>query len=139
MYWFNILFKRFKEKIRKETDYLELTIDTLRNWELNGLLRIKRKENGYRVYNEYDIKRIKIIRSLRCVNFSLSAILRLLRNLDNDNNVDIKHIIDTPKENEDIVSACDKLLLSLKKCRNWRYKNDETNRKNKFSSITPYF
>ena len=94
-------------------DYLELTIDTLRNWELNGLLRIKRKENGYRVYNEYDIKRIKIIRSLRCVNFSLSAILRLLRNLDNDNNVDIKHIIDTPKENEDIVSVCDKLLTSL--------------------------
>lgn len=90
-----------------------MTIDTLRNWELNGLLRIKRKENGYRVYNEYDIKRIKIIRSLRCVNFSLSAILRLLRNLDNDNNVDIKHIIDTPKENEDIVSVCDKLLTSL--------------------------
>ena len=94
-------------------DYLELTIDTLRNWELNGLLRIKRKENGYRVYNEDDIKRIKIIRSLRCVNFSLSAILRLLRNLDNDNSVDIKHIINTPKEDEDIVSVCDKLLTSL--------------------------
>ena len=103
-----------KTYTRKQlADYLELTIDTLRNWELNGLLRIKRKENGYRVYNEYDIKRIKIIRSLRCVNFSLSAILRLLRNLDNDNNVDIKHIIDTPKENEDIVSVCDKLLTSL--------------------------
>lgn len=47
------------------------------------------------------------------VEFSLSAILRLLKNLDNDNNVDIKHIIDTPKENEDIVSVCDKLLTSL--------------------------
>lgn len=47
------------------------------------------------------------------VEFSLSAILRLLRNLDNDNNVDIKHIIDIPKENEDIVSVCDKLLTSL--------------------------
>ena len=59
-----------KTYTRKQlADYLELTIDTLRNWELNGLLRIKRKENGYRVYNEYDIKRIKIIRSLRCVNF----------------------------------------------------------------------
>lgn len=107
-----------KTYTRKQlADYLELTIDTLRNWELNGLLRIKRKENGYRVYNEDDIKRIKIIRSLRCVNFSLSAILRLLGNLDNNNldnnNVDIKHIIDTPKENEDIVSVCDKLLTSL--------------------------
>lgn len=108
-----------KTYTRKQlADYLELTIDTLRNWELNGLLRIKRKENGYRVYNGDDIKRIKIIRSLRCVNFSLSAILRLLgnldnNNLDNNNNVDIKHIIDTPKENEDIVSVCDKLLTSL--------------------------
>lgn len=103
-----------KTYTRKQlADYLELTIDTLRNWELNGLLRIKRKENGYRVYNEDDIKRIKIIRSLRCANFSLSAILRLLSNLDHDNNVDIKHIIDTPKENEDIVSVCDKLLTSL--------------------------
>ena len=81
---------------------------------IKWFLRIKRKENGYRVYNEDDIKRIKIIRSLRCVNFSLSAILRLLGNLDNNNNnVDIKHIIDTPKENEDIVSVCDKLLTSL--------------------------
>lgn len=103
-----------KKYTRKQlADYLELTIDTLRNWELNGFLRIKRKENGYRVYNEDDIKRIKIIRSLRCANFSLSAILRLLSNLDHDNNVDIKHIIDTPKENEDIVSGCDKLLTSL--------------------------
>ena len=103
-----------KTYTRKQVaDYLELTIDTLRNWELNGLLRIKRKENGYRIYNEDDIKRIKIIRSLRCANFSLSAILRLLGNLDNENNVDIKHIIDTPKENEDIVSVCDKLLTSL--------------------------
>ena len=35
---------------RKETaDYLGITTDTLRNWELNGLLRIKRRQNGYRV------------------------------------------------------------------------------------------
>ena len=34
-----------KTYTRKQlADYLELTIDTLRNWELNGLLRIKRKE-----------------------------------------------------------------------------------------------
>ena len=139
MYWFNILFKRFKEKIRKETDYLELTIDTLRNWELNGLLTVKRRENSYRVYNDEDIKRLKIISSLRCANYSLSAILRLLKQLDENTNIYIQEVLNTPKKNEDIVSACDKLLLSLKKCRNWRYKNDETNRKNKFSSITPYF
>ncbi len=41
---------------RKEAaDYLHITIDTLRNWELNGLFTAKRKENGYRVYTSSDI------------------------------------------------------------------------------------
>ncbi|MGN0531807.1 MAG: MerR family transcriptional regulator [Eubacterium sp.] len=92
---------------------LGLTTDTIRNWELNGLLTVKRKENGYRVYNDRDIKRLKIISSLRCANYSLSAILRLLSQLDENKNVHIQHILDTPKEDEDIVSACDKLLQSL--------------------------
>lgn len=107
-----------KTYTRKEiADYLELTIDTLRNWELNGLLRIKRKENGYRIYNEEDIKKIKIIRALRCCNFSLSSILRLLQDLEKDINVDIKCTINTPKENEDIISVCDRLLTSLANAR----------------------
>jgi len=51
---------------RKEAaDFLGVTIDTLRNWELNGLFTIKRRENGYRVYSEKDIQRLKIIRSPR--------------------------------------------------------------------------
>ena len=53
----NNILKENKENIKTYTrkqvsDYLGLTIDTLRNWELNGLLTVKRKENGYRVYNE---------------------------------------------------------------------------------------
>ena len=81
--------ENIKTYSRKQVaDYLGLTIDTLRNWELNGLLTVKRKENGYRVYNDEDIKRLKIISSLRCANYSLSAILRLLKQLDeNKNNI----------------------------------------------------
>lgn len=64
---------------RKQTaDYLKVTMDTLRNWEMNGLLAVKRKQNGYRVYTESDINRLKIIRTLRCANYSLSAILRMI-------------------------------------------------------------
>lgn len=55
--------------------YLGISMDTLRNWEMNGLLTVKRKENGYRIYTDNDIKRLKIIRSLRCANYSLEAIL----------------------------------------------------------------
>lgn len=98
---------------KQVADYLSLTIDTIRNWELNGLIKVKRKENGYRVYNEEDLKRLKIIRALKCANFSLSSILRLLQDLDSNKNTDLKQVIDTPKENEDIICVCDKLITSL--------------------------
>ena len=33
---------------RKEvSEYLGITMDALRNWETNGLLTVKRKQNGY--------------------------------------------------------------------------------------------
>lgn len=99
---------------RKETaDYSQISMDALRNWEMNGLLTIKRKQNGYRVYTDEDIRRLKIIRSLRCANYSLSAILRMLNTLSQNPEADIRQVIDTPKENDDIISVCDKLLTSL--------------------------
>lgn len=103
---------------RKETaDYLDVTIDTLRNWELNGLFAVKRKENGYRVYSEKDIRKLTIIRSLRCANYSLASILRMLGALSSNPGTDIWEVIDTPKEDEDIITACDKLLSSLAEAR----------------------
>lgn len=100
---------------RKEAaSLLHVTMDTLRNWELNGLFTIKRLSNGYRVYSQEDLKRLKIIRSLRCANYSLSSILRMLHALSNNPDVNIREAIDTPNENDDIITACDKLLTSLK-------------------------
>ena len=99
---------------RKEvSDFLDISMDTLRNWEMNGLLTIKRKQNGYRVYSEQDIKRLKIIRSLRCANYSLEAILRMLQQLSKNPNADIKLALNTPRRDEDIISVCDKLIVSL--------------------------
>lgn len=99
---------------RKETaDYLQTSMDVLRNWEMNGLLTVKRKQNGYRVYTGEDIRRLKIIRSLRCANYSLTSILRMLNALSDNPRADIREAIDTPKENDDIISVCDKLLTSL--------------------------
>ncbi|MBZ3655278.1 MULTISPECIES: MerR family transcriptional regulator [Lactobacillales] len=92
-------------------EILDVTIDTLRNWELNGLIEVKRKENGYRVYRDTDIQRLKIIRSLRHANYSLTAILRMLLMLDTNPKIDIKQVINTPDDN--VIKACDKLLVSL--------------------------
>lgn len=99
---------------RKQTaEYLQITMDILRNWELNGLITVKRRQNGYRVYTDDDIMRLKIIRSLRCANYSLSAILRMLSAISQDPSVNIREVIDTPKHDDDIISVCDKLLTSL--------------------------
>lgn len=99
---------------RKEvSEYLDISMDTLRNWEMNGLLTVKRKENGYRVYTDGDIRRLKIIRSLKCANYSLEAILQMLCRLSENPDVDILEALNTPKENTDIIAVCDKLILSL--------------------------
>lgn len=94
---------------------LGLTIDTIRNWEMNGLILVKRKENGYRVYDENDMNRLKIIRSLRCANYSLSSILRMLNKLEAQQDCvsEMLDILNTPDEDESIVSACDNLVVSL--------------------------
>lgn len=92
---------------------LNVSIDTLRNWELNGLFKIKRKENGYRVYTENDIKYLKIIYSLRHANYSLSAILRMLVKLSSNPEIDISDAINISDEKDDILTACDELLISL--------------------------
>ena len=99
---------------RKEVaSYLNISMDSLRNWEMNGLVTIKRKQNGYRIYNSDDINRLKIIRSLRCANYSLESILRLINQLSKNPDIDIKMVLDTPQTDVDIIAVCDKLITSL--------------------------
>lgn len=101
---------------RKEVSgYLDISVDALRNWEMNGLMTIKRKQNGYRIYTDADIRQLKIIRVLRCANYSLEAIRRMLQKLSENPEADIRKILDTPEPEDDIISACDRLLLSLSK------------------------
>ena len=99
---------------RKEVSvYLDISMDTLRNWERNGLLQVKRKQNGYRAYTSDDIERLKMIRTLRLANYSLEAILRMLNALEHNPQVNIKQILNTPQADADIVSVCDRLIVSL--------------------------
>lgn len=99
---------------RKEvSEHLNISMDTLRNWEMNGLLSVHRKENGYRIYTDEDIMHLKIIRSLRCANYSLEAILRMLVELSANPHANIKKALNTPTHSDDIISVCDKLISSL--------------------------
>ena len=49
-------------KKNEAATYLNITADTLRNWDRNGLIDVKRKSNGYRVYDENDLRILSIIR-----------------------------------------------------------------------------
>ena len=102
-------------KRKKVSEYLNISMDTLRNWEMNGLLTVRRRQNGYRVYTDDDICRLKIIRSLRCANYSLEAILTMLGQVSKYPGIDIKRALDTPKEDTEIIAVCDKLVTSLTK------------------------
>lgn len=92
---------------------MNVTPETLRTWERSGLMTVNRLENGYRVYNSADMKRLGIIRTLRCANYSLSAILRLLSGLDRCTADSVEAGLNIPKGGEDIVSVCDHLIESL--------------------------
>ena len=108
---------------RKEaSEYLGISMDSLRNWEMNGLLTVKRKQNGYRVYTDADIQRLIIIRSLRCANYSLEAILHMLRQLSENPDTDIEVILNTPNQDSDIISVCDRLIVSLSAAEENAYK-----------------
>ena len=98
---------------KQAAEALGITIDTLRNWEMNGLLRVKRRQNRYRVYTPEDLRLLRVIRSLRYANFSLAAILRMMGALSQNPDTDLRAALDTPQAN-DAISACDKLLTSLR-------------------------
>lgn len=92
---------------------LGITVDTLRNWERNGLVSVRRMQNGYRVYEAEDMQLLLIIRTLRCANYSLSAILRLTGSLLTADDICVAETLNNPADDEQIVSACDHLLSAL--------------------------
>jgi DNA-binding transcriptional MerR regulator len=104
---------------------LGISTDTLRNWEMNGLLKVKRKSNGYRVYTNEDINKLKIIRTLRCANFSFSEILNMTNKLEENKNIDIANIFDPQYKDTDIITTCNRLVLALHTCKeNAKYMNE---------------
>lgn len=98
---------------RKEVALLlDITPEAVRNWERNGLITVPRLYNGRRVYGEKELEQLRVIRSLRSAHYSINAILRLLRQVQQPN-MDIFAILNTPTDEEDIVSVTDQLGESL--------------------------
>jgi len=91
---------------------LYITIDVVRDWERNGLIQVPRNSNGNRIYGLKEMNRLKIIRTLRSAHYSMMSILRMLNRLDNGE-MNIREVINTPGEDEDIVCAADCYITAL--------------------------
>jgi DNA-binding transcriptional MerR regulator len=96
------------------TRVLGVTRDILRNWDRNGLIAIPRDPaNGYRRYGAPEISRLRIIRMLSRAGYSLSAILRMLIQLDQGETTGLRRALDTPRPDEDLYTAADHWISTL--------------------------
>ncbi len=104
-------------RIGEAAQRLGLTRDVLRNWERNGLISVPRApRNGYRQYGPAEIARLRVLRMLRQAGYSLMAMLRMVRALDQGQTEDLRAVLDTPHPEEDIFSAADAWLSTLARC-----------------------
>lgn len=87
---------------REAAGLLNITIDMLYNWERNSLIKVPRKDNGYRIYGDYEIKRLMVIRILRQARYGSMSILRVMSHLDGGRREDLKKVIDTPEPDSDV-------------------------------------
>ena len=101
-------------RIGQAAHVLGVTVDMLRNWDRNGLLDVPRDPaNGYRRYGEREIRRLRVIRMLSRSGYSLSAILRMLIQLDRGETTDLRRALDTPRPDEDVYTASDRWISTL--------------------------
>jgi DNA-binding transcriptional MerR regulator len=93
---------------------LAVTVDMLRHWERNGLLRVPRNpSNGYRLYGAPEIDRLRVIRALSRAGYSLAAILRMTFHLERGDADGLRQALDTPRPDEDVYVASDHWISTL--------------------------
>jgi DNA-binding transcriptional MerR regulator len=102
-------------RIKDAAALLGVTADALRNWERNGLVSIPRdNSNSYRLYNEPELSRLRVIRVLRKAGYSMMAMLRTIHQLDFGNKSDLEILIGEQPIGEDVITAADRWLSTLK-------------------------
>lgn len=101
-------------QIKRAAQLLGISIDILRSWDRNGLIDIPRDpSNGYRLYGAKELSRLRVIRMLSRAGYSISAILRMLIQLDRGETTDLRSALDTPRPDEDVYLASDRWLSTL--------------------------
>jgi len=96
---------------------ISLTVDTLRSWERNRLIKPPRTAGGYRMYGPAEMGRLRVIRMLYLAGYSTMSILRFMSAFDGGaprvRQGEARRILDTPDPGEDVYSASDRWLTTL--------------------------
>lgn len=74
-----VIFSVFTEKEYQIKDLMELygiTRDTIKYYETHGLIESRRKENGYRVFDEINVRKLKKILAFRDLGLTVEEVLQ---------------------------------------------------------------
>lgn len=103
--------------ITEAAQYLDVSVDMLRNWERNGLIDVPREpENNYRLYGTSEFGRLRVIRLLVRSGHSLMAILHMFQKLDSGETEHLSDALNMPLDesaNEAIEVNADRWMKSL--------------------------
>ena len=92
----------------------EVSMDQLRNWERNCIVRPRRAGPGSeRRYGRAELGEIRVVRSLILAGFSVSAVLRMTGALRTGRVGGLREALDEPRPGEEILSAFDRWLSYL--------------------------
>jgi len=93
---------------------VQLTEETLRNWERNGLFSVARDSRNRRIYTERDIQKLLIIRTLRSAHFSIASIARMFHEMERTTEQpDLLQLLTSPAFVTDFFHVTDDLLNQL--------------------------
>ncbi|MBD3109198.1 MerR family transcriptional regulator [Bacillus sp. AGMB 02131] len=93
---------------------LQLTEETLRNWERNHLYVVERNAQNRRIYTERDLQKLLVIRTLRSAHFSITSIAHLFRELEQSGKkTDILQMLQTPTFSSEFFHVTDDLINQI--------------------------
>lgn len=93
---------------------LQLTEETIRNWERNGLFDVTRNAQNRRQYSELDVQKLYVIRTLRSAHFSIASIHHLFTSLS-EATLNVRDLLCLPTFQQEFYHVNDALQQNLKK------------------------
>lgn len=94
---------------------MQLSEETIRNWERNGLFEVTRTNQNRRIYTELDVQKLLIIRTLRSAHFSIASIREVFEKLKSDQQPKNLHVLlSLPAFQNDFYHITDELEKNLK-------------------------